>query len=138
MKGSNHFKNTIKAYLDQRAETDILFSFQYSKPEKSIDDCVTYILNEVKKSGCNGFHDDEIFNMAVHFYDEDTIEIGEPMNNAHVVVNQFVELTEEEKQQARKDAIQQLQNEEYNKMKQSATKKAPKQANISQPSLFDF
>ncbi len=69
MKGSNHFKNTIKAYLDQRAETDILFSFQYSKPEKSIDDCVTYILNEVKKSGCNGFHDDEIFNMAVHFYD---------------------------------------------------------------------
>lgn len=76
--------------------------------------------------------------MAVHFYDEDTIEIGEPMNNAHVVVNHFVELTEEEKQQARKDAIQQLQNEEYNKMKQSATKKAPKQANISQPSLFDF
>lgn len=138
MKGSNHFKNTIKAYLDQRAETDILFSFQYSKPEKSIDDCVTYILNEVKKSGCNGFHDDEIFNMAVHFYDEDTIEIGESMNNAHVVVNHFVELTEEEKQQARKDAIQQLQNEEYNKMKQSATKKAPKQANISQPSLFDF
>ena len=68
MKGSNHFKNTIKAYLDQRTETDILFSFQYSKPEKSIDDCVTYILNEVKKSGCNGFHDDEIFNMAVHFY----------------------------------------------------------------------
>ena len=68
MKGSNHFKNTIKAYLDQRAETDILFSFQYSKPEKSIDDCVTYILNEVKKSGCSGFHDDEIFNMAVHFY----------------------------------------------------------------------
>ena len=138
MKGSNHFKNTIKAYLDQRAETDILFSFQYSKPEKSIDDCVTYILNEVKKSGCNGFHDDEIFNMAVHFYDEDTIEIGEPMNNAHVVVNHFVELTEEEKQQARKDAIQQLQNEEYNKMKQSATKKAPKQTIISQPSLFDF
>ena len=102
MKGSNHFKNTIKAYLDQRAETDILFSFQYSKPEKSIDDCVTYILNEVKKSGCSGFHDDEIFNMAVHFYDEDTIEIGESMNNAHVVVNQFVELTEEEKMQAMK------------------------------------
>ncbi|GEM_PF-6914284 len=37
MKASNHFKNTIKAYLDQRAETDILFSFQYSKPEKNID-----------------------------------------------------------------------------------------------------
>ena len=69
MKASNHFKNTIKAYLDQRAETDVLFSLQYSKPEKNIDDCITYILNEVKKSGCNGFADDEIYNMAVHFYD---------------------------------------------------------------------
>mgnify|MGYP000222720651 CR=1 FL=1 len=69
MKASNHFKNTIKTYLDQRAETDVLFSFQYSKPEKNIDDCVTYILNEVKKSGCNGFADDEIYSMAVHYYD---------------------------------------------------------------------
>ena len=69
MKASNHFKNTIKAHLDQRAETDVLFSFQYSKPEKNIDDCVTYILNEVKKSGCNGFADDEIYSMAVHYYD---------------------------------------------------------------------
>ncbi|MBP9481471.1 MAG: hypothetical protein KBF15_08460, partial [Parabacteroides sp.] len=42
--------------------------FQYSKPEKNIDDCVTYILNEVKKSGCNGFADDEIYSMAVHYY----------------------------------------------------------------------
>ena len=69
MKASNHFKNTIKTYLEQRAETDVLFSFQYSKPEKNIDDCVTYILNEVKKSGCNGFADDEIYSMAVHYYD---------------------------------------------------------------------
>ncbi len=137
MKGSNHFKNTIKAYLDQRAETDILFSFQYSKPEKSIDDCVTYILNEVKKSGCNGFHDDEIFNMAVHFYDEDTIEIGESMNNAHVVVNQFVELTEEEKEQARQDAIQKAQDEAYRQLKQPI-KKVKKVTLNPQPSLFDF
>ena len=68
MKASNHFKNDIKAYLDQRAETDVLFSFQYSKPEKNIDDCVTYILNSVQKTGCNGFADEEIYSMAVHFY----------------------------------------------------------------------
>lgn len=137
MKASNHFKNTIKAYLDQRAETDVLFSLQYSKPEKSIDDCITYILNEVKKSGCNGFADDEIYNMAVHFYDEDNIEIGMPMNNAHVVVNHFVELTEEEKEQARQDAIQKAQDEAYRKMTQPV-KKAKKIALTPQPSLFDF
>lgn len=137
MKASNHFKNTIKAYLDQRAETDVLFSLQYSKPEKSIDDCITYILNEVKKSGCNGFADDEIYNMAVHFYDEDNIEIGMPMSNAHVVVNHFVELTEEEKEQARQDAIQKAQDEAYKKMTQPV-KKAKKIALTPQPSLFDF
>ena len=137
MKASNHFKNTIKAYLDQRAETDVLFALQYSKPEKNIDDCVTYILNEVKKSGCNGFADDEIYNMAVHFYDEDNIEIGMPINNAHVVVNHFVELTEEEKVQARQDAIQKAQNEAYMKMTQPV-KKAKKVVLAPQPSLFDF
>lgn len=136
MKASNHFKNTIKAYLDQRAETDVLFSFQYSKPEKNIDDCVTYILNEVKKSGCNGFADDEIYSMAVHYYDEDNIEVGKPMN-AHVVVNHVVELTEEEKEQARKDAIQKVQDEAYRKMIQPV-KKAKKAVLNPQPSLFDF
>lgn len=137
MKASNHFKNTIKAYLDQRAETDVLFSFQYSKPEKNIDDCITYIFNEVKKSGCNGFADDEVFGIAVHFYDEDNIEIGMPMNNAHVVVNHFVELTEEEKEQARQDAIQKAQDEAYRKMTQPV-KKTKKVALNPQPSLFDF
>ena len=136
MKASNHFKNTIKAYLDQRAETDVLFSFQYSKPEKNIDDCVTYILNEVKKSGCNGFADDEIYSMAVHYYDEDNIEVGKPMN-AHVVVNHVVELTKEEKEQARKDAIQKVQDEAYRKMIQPV-KKAKKAVLNPQPSLFDF
>ena len=136
MKASNHFKNTIKTYLEQRAETDVLFSFQYSKPEKNIDDCVTYILNEVKKSGCNGFADDEIYSMAVHYYDEDNIEVGKPMN-AHVVVNHVVELTEEEKEQARKDAIQKVQDEAYRKMIQPV-KKAKKVVLNPQPSLFDF
>ena len=137
MKASNHFKNTIKAYLDQRAETDVLFSFQYSKLDKNIDDCVTYILNEVQKSGCNGFHDEEIYSMAVHFYDEDNIEIGKPMDNARVVVNHFVELTAEEKEEARQKAIQKAQDEAYKKMTQP-TKKSKKVALNPQPSLFDF
>lgn len=136
MKASNHFKNTIKTYLDQRAETDVLFSFQYSKPEKNIDNCITYILNQVQKSGCNGFADDEIYSMAVHFYDEDNIEVGKPMN-AHIVVNHVVELTEEEKEQARQNAIQKAQDEAYKRITQP-TKKTKTAVLNSQPSLFDF
>lgn len=34
---------------------DELFAAKYDNPDKNIDDCVTYILNWVQKSGCNGF-----------------------------------------------------------------------------------
>ncbi|MBF0577193.1 PcfK-like family protein [Dysgonomonas sp. GY617] len=137
MKSTNHFQNTIKAYLDKRAEIDLLFSFRYSLPEKKLEDCITYILNQVQKSGCNGFHDDEIFGMAVHFYDEDNIEIGKLMHNAQIAVNHVVVLTAEEKEQARQDAMQKAQDEAYRKMTQP-TKKAKKVALTIQPSLFDF
>jgi hypothetical protein len=137
MKATNHFQNTIKAYLDKRAEIDLLFSFRYSLPEKKLEDCVTYILNQVQKSGCNGFHDDEIFGMAVHFYDEDNIEIGKPMHNAQVAVNHVVVLSAEEKEQARQEAMQKAQDEAYRKMTQP-TKKAKKVELNLQPSLFDF
>ncbi|AIJ35207.1 PcfK-like family protein [Porphyromonas gingivalis] len=140
MKGSDKFKETIKAYLDKRAETDVLFSFQYSKPEKNIDDCITYILNTVKQSGCNGFSDDEIYSMAVHFFDEDNIDIGNPIN-AHVVavVNHVVELTAEEKAQAHREAMQRAQEEAYRKMTQPTKKKAKTTVDATlQPSLFDL
>jgi hypothetical protein len=136
MKASNHFKNTIKAYLDQRAENDVLFSLRYSKPEKNIDDCVTYILNTIQKSGCNGFADEEVYSMAVHYYDEDNIDIGNPVN-CQVVVNHVVELTEEEKQQAHKEARQRAQNEAYAKLTQT-TKRVKQPETANQQSLFNF
>lgn len=136
MKGTDIFKRTIHTYLVQRAASDELFAEKYANPQKSIDDCVTYILNTVQKSGCNGFADDEIYSMAVHYYDEDNIEIGKPIN-ANVVVNHVVELTEEEKEQARKEAIQRVQDEAYKKMTQPV-KKTKKVAVNPQPSLFDF
>ena len=68
MKTTAHFKRTIQAYLEQRAAEDKLFAVTYRKEGKNIDDCVIYILNEVQRSGCNGFNDGEIYSMAVHYY----------------------------------------------------------------------
>ena len=86
MKGTDHFKKTIQMYLEQRAEEDQLFAQSFSNPAKNIDDCVTYILNYVKNSGCNGFTDGEIFGQAIHYYEENEIEVGKPMD-CQVVVN---------------------------------------------------
>lgn len=54
MQVSTSFKNSIQSYLEQRAEYDELFARSYRNPLKNIEDCITYILNYVQKSGCNG------------------------------------------------------------------------------------
>ncbi len=136
MKSTTYFTRTILTYLEQWAETDYLFAESFANPNKNIDDCCTYILNQIQKSGCNGFHDDEIFGMAVHFYNEDNIEVGSPIN-CQITVNHVVELTEEEKEEARREAIQKAQNDAYNKMMQPK-KKAKRVEMNNQPSLFDF
>lgn len=64
MKGTEQFKGIIKNYLEERAKNDEMFAKSYSKPNKSLDGCINYIFQEVKKSGCCGFADEEIFGMA--------------------------------------------------------------------------
>jgi len=95
MKATDPFKQVIKSYIEQRAKVDKLMAVSFAKEGKNIDDCVTYILNTVKKSGCNGFADDEIFSMAMHYYDEDNIKVGKPID-CKVVVNHSIPFSDYE------------------------------------------
>lgn len=74
-----------------------------------------------------------------HYYDEDDIEVGKAVS-CQVAVNHVVELTEEEKAEARQEAIKQYQREELAKL-QSRNARVKKTENATtqvQPSLFDF
>ena len=136
MKTTDYFKQTIQAYLEQRAAEDELFAPVYANPNKNIDDCITYILNTVKESGCNGFTDEEIFSMAMHYYDEPDIEVGKRMD-MRVVVNHTVVLTPEEQEQARQEAMKRATDEAYNKMTARTGKStAKKTESTNQQSLF--
>lgn len=140
MKGTEHFKKTIAEYLNQRADTDPLFAVNLKKETKNIDDCITYILNQVKASGCNGFSDDEIYSMAVHYYDEDDIKIGEKIE-CQVAVNHVVELSDEEKEEARQEAINEYKDEQLRKLRETQrpfSPKKPKEVQEEEPqtSLF--
>ena len=139
MKATEHFKQTIKAYLDERAKNDELFAVSYAKENKNMDDCVTFILNQVKRSKCMGLTDEEVYSLAVHFFDEDDIEIGNSIA-CNVIVNHTVELTEEEKAQARQDALKEYQAEQLRKMQKRTNKPKTSKARpeITTPSLFDF
>lgn len=133
-KSTDNFKKTIEDHLQQLASKDELFAQTLKKEKKNIDDCITYILNQVKASGCNGFTDDEIFGMAVHYYDEDDIKPGAKIN-ANVVVNHRVELSEKEIEEARKKALDAVVAEEKEKLRKKP--KASKKKDIPEsPTLF--
>ena len=136
MKSTEHFKLVIQAYLENRAIQDELFAEKFANPNKNLEDCVTYILNWVKDSGCSGYTDEEIFSQAVHFYDEDNIEVGKPIN-CKVIVNHSIDLTEEEKQEARQEAIKRVENEYYAQLTKEASKPKKNESLTSIPSLFD-
>ena len=138
-KGTDTFKTAIQNYLEYRAATDELFAPLYANPNKSIEECCKYIICEVHKSGMNGFDDDEIFGMAVHYYDENEIEVGNTPQ-CRIISNVHTDLTEEEKAEARQKAIEQYQQAELRKMQDRNKPKAKpteKTTNV-QPSLFDF
>lgn len=71
MKGTEQFKQTIKAYLDERAKTDELFAVSYAKENKNLDDCITFVLNQAmaicKEGGC-GMTDNEVYSLCTHYY----------------------------------------------------------------------
>ena len=140
MSGTEQFTRTIAEYLNLRAATDPLFAPNLAKPHKNIEDCITYILKQVQQSACNGFEDDEIYSMALHYYDEDDLEVGSPVA-CHVVVNHTIVLTEEEKAEARKQAIQQYQAQELRRLqepKRVKSKTSTKSEQVPEPSLFDM
>lgn len=136
MKATDYFKQTIQSYLQRRAQEDELFAPRYANPKKNIDDCITFILNYVKQSGCNGFADDEIYSLALHYYDEDDIDIGKPLTNCKVVVNHTIELSEAEKAEARRQAMQKATDEAYRKITQGKNK-TKKTETTTQSSLFN-
>lgn len=137
MKTSDTFKSVIQTYLEYRASTDELFAPRYANPNKNIDDCCTYILNQVQKSGMNGFDDAEIYSLAVDYYNEEEIEVGKPIQ-CKVLVNTHIELTKAEKAEARRKAVEQYQQAELRKMqKRNKPKNTASKTEVA-PSLFDF
>ena len=75
-----------------------------------------------------------------HYYDENEIEVGKPMN-CQVVVNHVVELTAEEKAEARQNAVRKYQEEELRKLQNRHKPRTANKASaqeVQQPNLFNF
>lgn len=132
MKASNTFHDIINMYLVQRSEIQEDLAQAMQDPTKNLDDCVTYILNTVQKSGLNGFADQEVFDMAIEYYTTKEIEVGKKIQS-QVIVNRIPELTPEEKQEAKLKAFNEAVNEEKKKLTKKS-KTTP--VSNSTPTLF--
>lgn len=82
-----NLKAWLKGKLDARAAIDPTFLPKYLKPSKSIDECERYIIEQMRliamkhKQGNMGFvggSDEDLVNIAVHYYDEDSIKVDKP------------------------------------------------------------
>lgn len=137
---TNSFQDAIKSYLDERAKTDELFAKSYGKPEKSIVQCCDYIMGEAKKRGnAVAMTNEEVFGMAVHYYDEDNIKVNKVSGGCKVSSPVSkpapkVVLTEEDKKKAREEAIKRLTEEQYASIKKKPTKR--KEEDVQQMNLF--
>lgn len=126
----NEFQQAIKAYLDQRAQEDAQFAANYAKQGKSIEKCCNYILRQAKKRGnAVVMPDDEVYGLAVHYYDED-IKADEckPVSGASRVNAPNVELTEEEKAAAREQAVVDYRNQQVAAMRREEREKRQREA----------
>jgi len=135
MKSTEHFQKVIEARLQEMAAADPLFAVNLKKEHKNIEGCITYILTTVQLSGCSGFADDEIFGMAAHYYDEDDIVV-KTSGQCKVVINHSIDLSEEEKAQVKKAAIDKAINEEREKLRRKSIPKNSTPVVNQQASLF--
>lgn len=130
---SDNFTKAIQSYLDGFAAKDEHFSNCYKNPKKSIVECCAYIVGQVQKMGVIGLSDDEVYQMARHYYleDIDPKELQIIYQPNQVVSNTHIELSEEEKAQAKERALKEYKDkcikaeeERARKEEEKAQKKA--------------
>ncbi len=140
-------EQVLKDYLDKRAAQDPQFAAKYANEKKSIRECAQYIIGEAAsqaEGGVAGMTDDEMFGLAVHYYDEEKVEIkgirGDVRISRQAAVTKEsakIELTEEEKEQAHKLAMERAIEEQRKKMTERKAKaKEDEKPQPEQMSLF--
>lgn len=97
-------ETAIKKYLDNRAKSDELFAAKYNNPKKSIQECCSYITGEAyarAEGGTAVISDEEVYGMAVHYYDEDSITIRKAPRSR---TSQEPKLTKKQQEDLRRQA----------------------------------
>ena len=110
------FFDSMESFIRQKMDANDLFAKKVCNPKKNIEDCITYVINTIEKSRYKGVCDNDVYALAVHYYEEDEVEVGKPIN-CRVVVNHQVELTPEEIAEMRQKAKDEVFRQEMDRLK---------------------
>lgn len=121
---SDAFTEAIKKYLDDFASKDEYFSKCYSNPNKSIVECCAYIVGQVMNLGVKGMADEEVYQLARHYYLEEISpnDLQVKYEPNRVITNTHVELSEKEKAEAKEQALKEYREECLQKEKERIAK----------------
>lgn len=132
------FAEAIKSYLDRRASEDKMFAESYANPKKSIAECCDFIVSEVRKQNRTVMTDDEVYGLAVHYYDEadpGRIDKGAASRAAIVIPGDDKErLRAEAIEEYKRQCIEEIKNKENKLSAISANKRKEDKAEL--PTLF--
>lgn len=143
MKNTKEMKNkpfaeAIKSYLDRRASEDKMFAESYANPKKNIIKCCDFIVSEVKRQNRTAMTDDEVYGLAVHYYDEadpGRIDKGIASRAAIVIPGEDKErLRAEAIEEYKRQCIEEIKNKENKLSAISANKRKEDKAEL--PTLF--
>lgn len=128
----------VKAYLDKRAAEDQQFAEKYANPKKTLSECVKYLYGEAYKRAAGGkccyIPPEEVYGLAVHYYDEEDIKIHSLPRGARATTapkpaeKPAPVLTEDERKRAKAEALAEIkaQAKAEAKQKEKARKEAEK------------
>ena len=132
------FAEAIKSYLDRRVSEDKMFAESYADPKKSIAECCDFIVSEVKRQSRTVMTDDEVYGLAVHYYDEadpGRIDKGILSRAAIAIPGDDKErLMAEALNEYKRQCIEEIENKENKLSAISASKRKEDKAEL--PTLF--
>lgn len=136
-----NFEDTIQAYLDKQAETDSRLAERLHTEGKNVHLCCEFIIDEARKRRNRGDHcvvmtDEEVYGLAIHFYDEDfTGSVDGDEHNTAVTVSHDTDVVS--KKSADKNADK-MKAASTKKNQHPSVKKAEKHTDVQQLMLFDL
>lgn len=146
MKSNDAAISAMQQLLQERVMAEPALAIKLANPNKSMSGAVNYLCSQIKKSGLCCVEQSTVVSILLHYFDEE--DIKDEGNVGCDIVVAKPELSEEDKEELKKQAMEQYKEEQLREIRrQSAPKPQPKptatapkageEINV-QPSLFDF